>query len=1667
MKKPFAFTARPFPRANNLKSSNSSASNTAAKTKPDRLVSVAPSSTSVSPPITAPTTKPTSPSPAMRPRVPFGRPAPRMVAPTVIEAKSEPRPLASRPVQKPSVPVSPSKTAADAMTPKKVSSIIAGPRATVGGAMGGPVRGKAGLSLPELPLDVQETVPHYEFEQVNTQQVRYDPLSQVNVTGAVIPKTMAGPTRAALEKLEAKVGNIDDWLCERLQWTSLELGLYLSSEQADAVALSIDSADRGEGLIIADQTGFGKGRSQPLDALILTPSGWVPMGEIKVGDDVVSVDGNPTKVTGIFPQGEIEIYEIEFSDGAKTRCSGDHLWSTLTRNQRHSRKYNPSSKFSDYKVRTTADLANRIDQRHSIPLVAPINFEVKSVEIDPWLLGVLLGDASICERSVDLVAVEQEIIDGVLDSIPDGLVLKPRGDRGIHFGIVKPNRSWKGKSRHSNPLVSALRRLGVTGKGAAEKFIPDDYIFNTVDIRLAVLQGLMDTDGTATKGGTSQFSSASKKLADAVCFIARSLGGTATQSIKKTKRRPAHMVSIRLPNGMNPFRLSRKKERVTKWSKYPPVRLIRSIRSAGRALAQCISVAHESRLYVTDDCIVTHNTIAAAARARILNGYPVIFLTEKANLFADFWRDIRDIGSEELFGRPFMLNDNAQIIDTSSETGEVLVPKWKKADVKRVLDSGEIPGMFMMATYSQFNRKGTKKSGYLEQVAPGCHMILDEAHNFVGDSNTSKTVGGALETAASSTFSSATFARDVTNLRAYSSVFPWLAAIPDFEDYTPAQKRALAEESTRIATEAGRIIRREHDLSNMVLRVEVDEKRRDRNEEYADKLAPILSKMAVLARKVDKMLMERNENNQEHLETLASASDRKDERENWFTANFGSRLNAIIGQFLVALEVDPCVDKCIEALKNGQKPVVVIETTMESLMRELAKGPEAEETDSELGDDGPILPGLTDEEEEVAEDESTTLPPTFKNALAIMTDRLLKVSVRRGADYEKEEIILDDEALVKAQQEIIALVNDYPDISLSPIDDIRDRVEAAGKELFEKGEIEKAWVADEISARGMKVENGQYVKMAKQDRNTSVARFVNGGSDCLVITRAASTGLSIHDSEKFTDHKQRHMIELRAPRNVIERVQTWGRVFRRGQRTEPEFTTLSTGLPFQVHEMAMQNQKVAELCASVTGTGESLNTMDVLDPIDGVGNDVAYDFLVDNPNLAEHMGIPMSVDRAEADKEFYFVAKLLRRLPLLGREEQTEVFESFMEAYLDRLKSGVASNTGLDLEGNWTPIKRELLEPGDGSDDPVSGRDVVVTTLRSVRHTQPLNHDEIADQIKEATERLGKNPFAGHIAEINQRGPDILKASLPANRFETVQEALRATGENAVKKADSRLSNMTYVLKNIAPGIHARLPNDDGEPADSLVIDVRIPDIENAAVAREYMITYMQRGDEKVRTMSLDAMIRNPRFRLGDMSMGERYLKSLQSVVAGEVDVIRKVIGGNGIGAVLASRRYGFGTRTSYLDDKGQVRTGILVPKAMELKLAGQLARTNLPDVAMAVFENGGRIQTDPISPSLGVEIRMLKNGKALVIIPGGKRNAKPFETEDMLAVTGNFDGGDWRGREAEVAVGKIPQVLGILKRKGFEFYFEAGHRRFAYEKTLELSAANDCAQERSGKISM
>jgi hypothetical protein len=366
---------------------------------------------------------------------------------------------------------------------------------------------------------------------------------------------------------------------------------------------------------------FSQGNCLPLDAKIATPTGWTTMGEVAVGDEILTPFGTATRVTDKYDVKVRPVYRLTLRDGSSVEACRDHLWpverwkSRITylggKGENGKRLYvgGNAGKTAELITETisTEELKARVDKGRQVDMIRiePVAYSEADLPVDPYVLGAILGDAHIdAKGGVFFYCNDFDVIEEI----------RRRGYDVVPYGVAEgacPKYAING-------LRHLMRELGVAGKRAWEKSIPQEYVFSSVKQRVDLLRGLMDTDGTISAKGEMEFCSSSAALAADVQTVIRSLGGRVAVNVKEKvlytspkqvdpkEGRPAHRVqNIRLPR-INPFLLARKAGR---WSdRTRGFNRVISVEYVRDDLVQCIRVADERHLYLADDFIPTHNT---------------------------------------------------------------------------------------------------------------------------------------------------------------------------------------------------------------------------------------------------------------------------------------------------------------------------------------------------------------------------------------------------------------------------------------------------------------------------------------------------------------------------------------------------------------------------------------------------------------------------------------------------------------------------------------------------------------------------------------------------------------------------------------------------------------------------------------------------------------------------------------------------------------------------------------------------------------------------------------------------------------------------------------------------------------------------------------------------
>lgn len=376
----------------------------------------------------------------------------------------------------------------------------------------------------------------------------------------------------------------------------------------------------------------GAGKAQPLYSKIKTPAGWTTMGEVVLGQEISTPDGKSAPVIGIFPQGEKDIYEITFADGRKTRSCKEHLWRVYNKHWAHKWKIISLEEIMRLKSETKGSYYIQLVEQDQ-------NTPDADLPLDPYLLGIMLGAGSFRNNHIGISTKDEFICEYISEVLDNDYYLKKLEGTYDYCIPIRPEL-FEATRRVAGNLCTTgifhkyrkiISDLGLDHKLSHEKFIPSNYKYASVRQKETLIAGLVDTDGYVGKNGEISISTSSEQMAKDIQEIIRSIGGvskitskipTYTYKGEKKEGRRNYNISIRYSCPQSLSRLPRKKNRLPSNYQYTDLKLrIEDIEFVGKELAQCIMVDHPSHLYVTDDYIVTHNTIITAILSEKVQPY--------------------------------------------------------------------------------------------------------------------------------------------------------------------------------------------------------------------------------------------------------------------------------------------------------------------------------------------------------------------------------------------------------------------------------------------------------------------------------------------------------------------------------------------------------------------------------------------------------------------------------------------------------------------------------------------------------------------------------------------------------------------------------------------------------------------------------------------------------------------------------------------------------------------------------------------------------------------------------------------------------------------------------------------------------------------------------------
>lgn len=385
-------------------------------------------------------------------------------------------------------------------------------------------------------------------------------------------------------------------------------------------------------VLLLGDAGSGKGNRLSEWIAVNDERGYIRFGDLRVGDQVFDENGFAVTVTGIYPQGKKKIYRVHFTDGTYMDCNDEHLWNVRNYNKHlkgideyetlelkdlikypYGYKKGRDGKFGNKSFRNT-------NKAHwYIPLNKAVFRKAASLPIDPYVVGAFLGGGSYSERSFTIVSNDEFVVKKIADKI--GAIGYEKRKENYSWRFIRPNSTKSFKYIQTHEILSKFGYDGVFDCKSLDKYIPEIYLNSSIEQRMELLHGLMDTDGTVSDNYRLRlsFSTNSEYLMLSFRRLLWSLGYRNTMTYEDRNKNREYTVRIKLPVNRKHevFSLPRQLEKIKNHKNYKRQyeRIyddlgIVEIEDLGfKEDINCIMVNGDSHLYqVGKEHIVTHNT---------------------------------------------------------------------------------------------------------------------------------------------------------------------------------------------------------------------------------------------------------------------------------------------------------------------------------------------------------------------------------------------------------------------------------------------------------------------------------------------------------------------------------------------------------------------------------------------------------------------------------------------------------------------------------------------------------------------------------------------------------------------------------------------------------------------------------------------------------------------------------------------------------------------------------------------------------------------------------------------------------------------------------------------------------------------------------------------------
>ena len=980
-------------------------------------------------------------------------------------------------------------------------------------------------------------------------------------------------------------------------------------------------------------------------------------------------------------------------------------------------------------------------------------------------------------------------------------------------------------------------------------------------------------------------------------------------------------------------------------------------------VAQAInSVKHNTGFILGDQTgIGKGRQCAAMLRWAQKHGVVPVLFTRDPKLFTDMYNDGKDIGTT--FNPLLVASDagKSKISEEGTDKTLVKIPKnFTVAFDDFLKEKSEYDCVF--CTYSQLSKEGKQREFFSKLTSQRkCLFVMDEAHEAAGDSSRGRFFygeGGILRRSfVNVVYASATFAKRPDNMALYfrTNIKDAVDNIDDLKEVLSKGGVPLQQLLSANLARDGQYTRRERDFTGVSFDTVIANLNEDEKEELIDRfdrVAHVLGRMIRYSEKIKDTV------NKEMKDKYGRANTR--EKQSVQMASFSSVTHNYIAQLLLASKCDIVIQEAKKAIKAGQKPVIALTNTLESVLTEFV-------------DDNGIAVG-------------EPLSMRFSDILESAVLRMYKFTQKTGKGDAVTQVFNPEEfGLEYDHEKMMREIHDLDDIKLpvSPIDYIKSELEKKGIKT------------GEITGRKLAVNYNTAVptlatRTAKEtNKNTNVNNFNSGKTDAIILNASGSTGLSLHASAKFADQRQRNMIMAQPSLDIAVVQQMFGRVLRSGQVNNPVYKILSSPLAAERRPMMVLSRKLQSLNANTTANNKGAVSLG-LDFMNKYGDLIAQQFLDDNPDIAVEIDLDTdsskTSDTAAPDG---LITKLTGRMAVLSDSQQQDILDDLVARYsnlIEFLKKTGNYDLEITVHDDWDAITKEESEIFEGDPNgsmfkqPVILKKIDIKEMKNIRSAEDVRKDIEENLGNNVNEKLQQD-FAKAEEGIDNLEKSYLPGEKPAEFINDRKILLRRTlndFKNFVRNNTGRMLEITigedeYI--GTLTGFHVVGKYSDRSPviASKLMLDFAVTD-----TIGKISIPYS-------------------RFQGQGVTYTRSFL-SLKEAFTGEKKAER-----NERYAVVGNLLRGLeytesGKVVSYKTHEGKVESALLLPNSWVPSKLVRDPRNEIKDVDEAVKQ----LNEDGIIRS-GDGLNIISRyGRTFIEVPRAKnKGGKYFLDKDLLAIVG------------------------------------------------------------------